>query len=358
MNENNASQKVAIVIDTNFIYSYSNILEEMNKKLSENHDVFVCQVSITERISQHCLELQEKYEKLEDIKTKYSDFISITEKISFGDNADLYKKGIQKKYEHQFKDKIIPFEPTLDTFNLLLERVFKKLPPFSAVPNASDKGFKDTLIWLSILNHFKDTEYEEIWLITNDAGFSKNEGDLCKEFEYVVNKKFKVKNNDFYEQYDVEKDETPAIVTPKLLNEEEKKKLRDEINNTIHYICMYDNYYNDYLEKAFETTIRFEVEHIEEIFENMQNVINEHYLQMSIKPSLLWGIMFPLFTIKDIVNIDITNFEKAIVLYDKIKTKHPELLQPFFNAVCEIANRNFVAPDFVPITDEDDELPF
>lgn len=50
------------------------------------------------------------------------------------------------------------------------------------------------------------------------------------------------------------------------------------------------------------------------------------------------------------------NFRVALTLYEEIKTKYPEYMEPFINTVCDILNNNFVAETLQ--VDEDDEIPF
>lgn len=63
-----------------------------------------------------------------------------------------------KIFENNFKDKIITYKKE-EMLNRVLQRNRYKQPPFYNENNSSDKGFKDTIILLTILdfiNAFED----------------------------------------------------------------------------------------------------------------------------------------------------------------------------------------------------------
>ena len=51
-------------------------------------------------------------------------------------------------------------------FSSIIERCNKRLPPFISDKGASDKGFKDCLLWLSVLDFFKDNGENKVVFIT------------------------------------------------------------------------------------------------------------------------------------------------------------------------------------------------
>ena len=67
-----------------------------------------------------------------------------------------------------FGDTIIEYSTTADSFKRVIQRANDKLPPFSNDKNASDKGFKDCLLWFSILDYFRCHGENEVLFITND----------------------------------------------------------------------------------------------------------------------------------------------------------------------------------------------
>ncbi len=75
-----------------------------------------------------------------------------------------YRSTLETDFPQEMR---IPF-PTI-TLQELLQRAISKLRPFREV----DKGFRDTLIWLSLLTLLKSSN-ENIVFITNDEGFRKD----------------------------------------------------------------------------------------------------------------------------------------------------------------------------------------
>lgn len=68
----------------------------------------------------------------------------------------------------------IEFFPRASNFSIddILERAISHIPPFSP---GGDKGFKDTLIYLSILEHAKECEYNRVVFVSSDDIFKAPE---------------------------------------------------------------------------------------------------------------------------------------------------------------------------------------
>lgn len=70
----------------------------------------------------------------------------------------MVEDAYNKIFENNFKDKIIIYKRE-EMLNRVLQRNRYKQPPFYNESNSSDKGFKDTIIFLTVLdfiNDFKD----------------------------------------------------------------------------------------------------------------------------------------------------------------------------------------------------------
>ncbi len=68
-------------------------------------------------------------------------------------------------------------------------RAIKKKPPFKVSGKHSDSGFKDVLIWETIMNSNAEiSTHENVFLCSNDEGFSG----CKKEFEDIYNKNFDI----------------------------------------------------------------------------------------------------------------------------------------------------------------------
>ncbi|NJD01219.1 MAG: hypothetical protein FIA99_01155 [Ruminiclostridium sp.] len=348
--------KTAIVLDTNFIIEHIKDLRKILEKLSKNFDVYVTEISINERISQKYLELKSKYEKIESFQKEYTAYTTIKLKKTFEDRFQADKKYTIKGYEEQFNDKIISFNSSKNVLKDVMDRVYKKIPPFLNTDNASDKGFKDTLLWMSMMDYFKViNENVNVIFISNDKGFMNYVETLQMEFLTITGKKIDIRNNNYYKDLLGETIEVAKVeeIYVKELSASDKSELRDRISTTIYNLCnvlQHEEYGEEYWRAAFETNTYFDNKNLLNAFEHMGNVLTDHTLESTIRASVIWGSDF---RIKDYDIIPIECMEAAIDLYKTIKFKYNEYMTPFLNAACEIINRNYKE-----LVVSNDDLPF
>jgi hypothetical protein len=225
---------------------------------------------------------------------------------------------------------------------------------------ASDKGFKDTLMWLSILQYFKELKEDIIVIfITNDNGFLNNVDELQTEFFDVTGKTIEIKNNNYYEI--LLGDEKPTnSIEGKVLRKSidiDKYAIRDRVENTVDAICnneTVDYWGNEQRESTFTTNKKFDVEYIKIIFDSLKKDLCNHIFENQISANSILDLDD---RINDINPIPMQALEAVNELYEDIQNKYPEFIEPFFKAVCEIMNRNFVIENMQQNC-ENDELPF
>ncbi len=164
------AEKKSFLFDTNFIVSMKK-MDEVVSNLESDYVVYVTQISIDERIAQRLRELKQKFDALRKAGQQAKEFAKIYYKKTYEEMAQRHRERIQNCYEQQFGENIIPFAKTEESLEKLIERANNKIPPFSAVENASDKGFKDYLLWVSILAFFKEKGEQEVEFISNDKAF-------------------------------------------------------------------------------------------------------------------------------------------------------------------------------------------
>ncbi len=349
------AEKKAFVFDTNFIIQIQK-LDSVIENLKEVYTVYVSQVSIDERIAQECRNKKAEYDDLELIKEKYKSIAKVEILHTYERFSAYLIKGMQTNYEQSFGNNIIPFFKDEQTFSTVIDRANKKLPPFSAEKGASDKGFKDCILWLSLLSFFKDHGEDEVVFTTDDQIFLKNAEFLVDEFQQITGKKIEIKPNSYYKEIITpqKEEKTPLPKTTESLPLD-LDSLRDQINSIMNSFCtvITENYYGDenWL-RTFITSIKFDADCIAIIFENMGSVLHAHLLDKAIPASKLLnanpGIK------DDDAEIPINEVEKAVKLYESIKANYPELLNQLFEASAKILNNNFVVSQSV----SEDELPF
>ena len=210
--------KKAFVFDTNFIiqnYNLNDVVKNLNEK---GFVVYITQVAIDERIAQECIKQRAKYDKLESFKKEVEGFASITITEPYEKTEKLYKEGMQKKYETLFGANIIPFDRSEKNFNRILQRAYMKVPPF--ITSGTDKGFKDSLMWLSILDFFSSNGEDEVVFVSNDNGFKENSERLCTEFRDTTSKIIEIKDNSYYKTIldsDAVKKKTLSLILSQML---------------------------------------------------------------------------------------------------------------------------------------------
>lgn len=350
------ADKKAFVFDTNFIIQIQK-LDSVIEDLKDGYTVYVSQVSIDERIAQQCRELKNQYEAVEAAKVEYKRIATVQITRSYEKDSDLLSAAIQKRYSSTFGENIIPFAKDGSTFGKIIDRANQKTPPFSSDKNASDKGFKDCLLWLSLLSFFKDHGESEVVFSTDDQAFLKNDKFLVDEFLKATGKKIEIKQNSYYKELTKQpvEEEPPAPAAPPTppidLN-----SLRDQISNAIGALCtvVEENFFGDinWL-RAFTASKKFDKESMNIVFENMNDVLQAHLLDRSIPASLLLGADHGV--VDDDSEIPTTDVEKAVRLYQSIKTDYPEYYEQFLEASAKVLNRNYKAPKIVV---SDDDLPF
>ena len=348
--------KTAFIFDTNFILQNSK-LNEVVDNLKEDYNVYVTQVSIDERIAQQCRELKSKYEEVERCKSQYSDFAEVTVKVPYDATAEAYRKAVQSKYEACFGDNIIPYSSDSETFECILRRANDRIPPFLSEKGASDKGFKDCLMWISIVQFFKTAKENKVVFLTDDkSAFTKNTEFLVSEFKEYTSKEIEFKPNSYYREL-LKSTETKAPTPPKEDKPLDTKVLRDKIETVISGICgldSYDCWGNETWDRTFFTSQYVDSEYIRVVFEGLKSVIDSHIFEKNISGVLVFGLDERIQNGE--TNIPMDNLEAAFNLYESIKTKYPEYITQFYNAVASIVNKNYVKPT---VSFEDaGELPF
>lgn len=83
-----------------------------------------------------------------------------------------------------FSGRVLETSKDNAAFEVLLQRDAEKKPPFC--DGKSDKGWKDTLIWVSILEYCKTTSFSDAFFVTSD-NFDGGSAEMATEFKSVTN---------------------------------------------------------------------------------------------------------------------------------------------------------------------------
>ena len=348
------SEKTALVFDTNFIIQHKDLDSVRDRLIAEGFEVYITQVAIDERIAQECNRWKEKYDELEKVRQKFSEFASIEITKSFDNMQNYYRDGMKKKYIGLFGEDIIPLKADQDSFFRILERAYAKIPPF--IKGSSDKGFKDTLMWMSIVDFFGQQGESTVYFLTDDNGFRENVNVLQEEFRGATGKNIEIKSNSYYRELIGPKPELEPTEAIPVQHEVDFEELRDEIGQVISNICCceIENMWG-YPEwhKTFTSSLLFENADVEQIFERLEGKIRSHILEQNIAASVVLDVDDRI--IDGDVKIPMKALEEVQKLYCRIRTMYPDLIQAFYSAVSAILNQN---SNKTMLISDDEELPF
>lgn len=353
--------KKAFVFDTNFIIQHPD-LDKVQDNLKEQYSIYIAQVSIDERIAQECRDLKSCFDEAKKCEAKFSRFATIHYDKTYNDICKFYQMGIQGKYEKYFEKHIIPFSKDEGTLSTIIDRANKRLPPFSAAKDASDKGFKDCLLWLSMLSYFKANGETEILFLTDDKSAFRNNAEMLEEeFRDTTGKAIKINPNIYYNELLKKSEEPYPTPEPERATIPNLETLRANIEDTAEAIrgVNYENYFGDpQWSQTFTTSVPFDKEYTKAIFDGLESEIAEHIFEKSIPATkvldsdgrILDGDM----------EIPMQSLENAFKLYQFVLDKYSQYSDQFFDAVTKILNRNYKTPPTVLCapTDEDGNLPF
>lgn len=348
------ADKKAFIFDTNFIIQNKDLDEALNK-LKEKFTVYVTQVSIDERIAQQCREVQKNFDEAKLCESKFIHFATIEFKKTVEEACDFYQKGVQTKYEEYFRDKIIPLQKDGEILSTVIDRANKRIPPFSAAKDASDKGFKDCLLWISILEYFKNNGEEEVVFVTDDGGFKNNVEYLCEEFNKTTGKIVVIKPNSYYnELLELEKGDQTVKSSEDLPDFSKTRQEIEEVIDALRWNVSEDYFGNENWYNTFVLQKEVDSCYMEIVFSGLKSIISNHIFECSI----------PAFRVLDLdgrladdKGIPMKNVEAALRLYENILKKHPNYIEQFYNAAAVIINRSYKAP-INAFDDIDDDLPF
>ena len=329
--------KKAFLFDTNFIIqnqSLNNVVE----RLKDKYEAYVTQISIDERIAQICREERDRFNKVLAIQRETASIAKIELKTSYEERKEYLRTGIYNKYKKLFGKKIIPFKSDGNMFSSMLMRSDEKLPPF--ISGKSDKGFKDTLLWLSVIEYFKNNKSEkEVVFVTDDNGFLNNISTLTEEFEKETGKHIEIKRNSFYAEISKQR----LVIHNTNIDDAsiDYDGLRNRIESVLYEVCFINNedsFGNLYQVRSFELNKEIDAEYVKEILERLSHILAIHILENGI---------YACDAFKDnrlICNgsgrIPLKSLLKLRDLYLEFTTKYTKLNNQFYEAVASFFNEH------------------
>ncbi len=175
-NKLSACQKILDATDI-----YTEYIETLNKVKSKHELVYYMpEIVVDELLMQKEFSFNQSYKSFED---RYRE-------NSYALLGDLPKNNIkeilaQEKEEYKEKYKLIKLEYSAELMETLVKEALMKKAPFdkSVEGKKTDAGFKDALIWKTIVLSTDIDECEEFYFFTSDKAFDEGKEELINEFK-------------------------------------------------------------------------------------------------------------------------------------------------------------------------------
>ena len=352
--------KNVVIVDTNFLVNNTGNIKEIVKELQEKEiEVYVPELVKEEFINIQLRKLEEAYSKLENLKNLQK---IIDLKYRKKEVTRKMVEGIYNNiFEENFKNKIIVYnkEGMLDR---VLERNKYKKPPFYNENNSSDKGFKDTIILLTIIDFISSFGDDAIfYFITSDNGFIKYKNEIEKEIFDKCAKNITIvegkDKNKVYKEFNIveeksnQEEKTENIFSKEEINIEEIRKRINELMDIFIWTTSFDYYGNLQDERRFEISNYINNEKTEKFLNSIDGIIEDNIFRNEILVETFFETDEWVFSKN---SIDVDTMKEISELYKKVKdTKYKEA---FINYISQRINENKVNNMFT--VESDDDLPF
>lgn len=190
-------KKIGFVTDTNILKkSYDELYS--NSSTLDSTDIFIEYIDALNKTDSKCkliyfmpeLVIEELYSQKElAFSEQYEILESRFQKLNYALEGELPKNNIKgaiksEKGKYLKKYRNIKLEYTSELFESLVNEAIKKVAPFdkSKEGKKADSGFKDALIWKTILLSNDVDECDIFYLISSDKIFIDNKDYLTKDF--------------------------------------------------------------------------------------------------------------------------------------------------------------------------------
>lgn len=136
-------------MDTNILTEYKSDLTSIKEVLIASADIFIPRIVIEEIQGQKVRTIKDDYDKIKTGMKKHNGMFKFSENFNLDNEIIKVERDIAKWFEKYCDNNVLEYK------NIKLSEVIKrskyKMAPFINEANSSDKGFKDSIIWMSIL---------------------------------------------------------------------------------------------------------------------------------------------------------------------------------------------------------------
>lgn len=302
--------KIGFTVDTNMLDSgsakgtnlksnleyYIDYIKRLKEKDKDNELIFfLSEIVVSEILTHEENKLSEEYDK---VKKLYKDLPYLFKEEIPDSNVDDYLKE-EKKFADSLNILTVP--TTTEGYAKVIKKALDRTPPF--IKDEGDKGFKDCLIWESILNSEEVSKCDKFYFLTGDKDFLSDKEYLENEYkEYHDNSIPKIikcnsSNKDkLYEGLNIIIDENklykPAVI--KLYDENIILKYINELDDDIvsvktsdHVLTNINIEYNEFNDKDISISKVVELDKEYKVYIDIHTSCYEEYLNKDLYGSLI-----------------------------------------------------------------------
>ena len=242
---------IGIVIDTNIINSGSNnfMIAQFSSKLddiiralesTDNYQevkILLPKIVIQELYQHQLSNYQKRVDSLKGLKipgldyTQENDYPAMLTRYFDETIANLTSRTLQTEIIDYPKDSVLPN---------IIERALLKQAPFEGVDKVSDKGFKDVILWESILEYKRQHHNDTLILFTSDIRLCCSS--LENEYQTLFHDNIYLLHQTTSNDYSILYDKVSTLLENKSTNqktfdEENKQRLLELLNtDNISYL--------------------------------------------------------------------------------------------------------------------------
>ncbi len=322
-----------VTFDTNFIIDNKSDINNILKDIKRNYNIAIAKLVIEEIKGQRVRLSIKNYEtimkKIEEAK-KANKWLKIEDKTDIDAVLEKQEEMLETWLVKEFDNNVIDVE--YDNFmSEVMNRCKYKKSPFNSDDNSSDKGFKDTLLFLILMDYMKVSKENKIYLITNDKIIIKFKNELEEEFLEKANKELNIISGDkenIYKILEIEsqsEEETQEAEKSKEIDDiivlEKPKERENIVQETLDLLNNIFSNLNYSSRGNFSLWTKVENEKIKEFLEDLYINIERYVFMDEI-------------CIHDIIDIDSTkdgkikfeNLKKLSELYLEMSDKNKDAL--------------------------------
>lgn len=187
-----SKKKIGVVLDTNIIHDKSGercLLDQVSLFLDYSEDLSLAKggnlkvvlpnIVIEEFLQQKKVKLEDRYGLL---LKRYDD---LSKYISGAKPESRIEQELNREREAAAKDvMVLSISPSEVLFRKMIDDAIKKNPPFdkSSEGQKTDAGFKDALIWNTVLEAKEVDSLDSLYFVSSDNVFIENHERLQEEF--------------------------------------------------------------------------------------------------------------------------------------------------------------------------------